>query len=301
VKDPDLDVVLEVGLRRWRKAPLLPATVREMSSSLGRLADFGADVVLDLMGNHKAGALAAITSCDRRVGLVARQRREGTSAAWLSEWVEARGEHAVDRALAVAAAVGGSDRFVGFGPEKIRAAAAGERPAGIGNGGHLVLHPGAAWESKRYPAERWGRVAADLGRSTGRPVLVSTGPGEEALAAEVERASGGVARPAEVSDLPRLVGLLADAGLVLGGDTGPLHLAHALGVKTLFLHGPTDPATHGPYRAPERALRAPVGPGSGRLDRREGRPMVDLPERLVVERALELLAVPVAALGGRPV
>jgi len=305
-RDPDLDTVLEVGLRRWRRAPLQPATVREMRSSLGGLIEFGADVVLDLMGNHKAGLLAAITSCDRRIGLRAALRREGSSAAWLSEWVDARGEHAVDRALAVTASLVGSDRFIGFGADKIRAAAGSTAAAtapGVAENAPIVIHPGAAWSSKRYPPERWGAVAAAIGRATGRPILISVGPGETALAQAVEGASGGVARRAEAEDLPSLVALLAGAVLVLGGDTGPLHLAHALGVPTLFLHGPTDPRTHGPYGAPERALRStssgPEGKRGSKLHLTSGE--VDIPEGLVVERALTLVAGPVAAPAARPV
>jgi heptosyltransferase-1 len=287
-RDPDLDEVLEVGLRRWRRSPLDAATLRELRAGLGRLNEWGADVVLDLMGNHKAGLLAAITSCDRRVGLGARLRRERSSAAWLSEWVEARGEHAVDRALAVAAAVSGSDRFVGFGPEQIRAAAEPARQSRAT--GQVVIHPGAAWASKRYPPERWGRVAATIARATGREIVVSAGPGEAALAERVEQASEGLATRADASDLPALVALLADAALVLGGDTGPLHLAHALGVPALFLHGPTDPRTHGPYGAPDRALRAAGADGAtGRYrDHRGPGAEVDIPEHLVIERALAL-------------
>src|SRR5688572_22663539 len=92
VNDRDLDDVLAVGLRRWRRAPVHPATLREMRSSIGRLAEWGPDVVLDLMGNHKAGVLAAIAASDRRIGLTARFRREPSSALWLSQWMPARGE-----------------------------------------------------------------------------------------------------------------------------------------------------------------------------------------------------------------
>ena len=286
--DPDLDQVLTVGLRRWRRAPLAPATVRETVAALVRLSAFDADVVLDLMGNHKAGALAAVTGCDRRVGLAAALRRERSSAAWLSEWVEAAGGHAVERALAVAGALGVPPDFPGFGADKILATR-GEHPPDPAERDAIVIHPGAAWSSKRYPAERWGRVAAELARRTGRRILVSAGPSETALASEVEHWSGGAAARAEAADLPRLVSLLAGAGLVLGGDTGPLHLAHALRVPALFLHGPTDPETHGPYGAPERALRGASPDAVGSRGRRAAPgPAVDVPEEVVVERALEL-------------
>jgi ADP-heptose:LPS heptosyltransferase len=129
-------------------------------------------------------------------------------------------------------------------------------------------------------------------------VVVSAGPGEGELATAVEGASGGAARRAEAPDLPRLVRLLAGAALVLGGDTGPLHLAHALDVPTLFLHGPTDPATHGPYGAPERVLcgGGSSGPPPESRSRRAGNAAgVDISEALIVERALTL-----AAESGRP-
>jgi heptosyltransferase-1 len=288
-RDPDLDSILTVGLRRWRRAPLATATLRDLRASLGQLTEFGPDVVLDLMGNHKAGALAAITSCDRRIGLAAHLRRERSSAAWLSEWVETRGDHAVERALAVAAALGVPDRFCGFGPEKIRLAAA-DAPGADPADPYFVIHPGAAWASKRYPAERWGRVAAALAARSSRRVLISAGPGEEGLAGEVERASGGAARRAVAPDLPRLVRLLAGADLVAGGDTGPLHLAHALAVPTLFLHGPTDPATHGPYGAPERVVTGRGAVCGSRASAVRAGPTagVDVAESVVVERALAL-------------
>lgn len=296
VKDPDVDDVLTVGLRRWRQAPFAARTLEELGASLGRLNDFSADVVLDLMGNHKAGVLAAIAHCDRRIGLAARLRRERSSAAWLTEWVTPRGAHAVDRALAVAAALGSSDRFVGFGRDKILAAALGVPSPFPPGHDYVVIHPGAAWASKRYPAERWGRVAAALAAGGARTVLVSVGAGEEGLAAEVERSSGGAARRAEAQDLPRLVALLKGAALVLGGDTGPLHLAHALDVPTLFLHGPTDPATSGPYGAPERALRgvsaSPAATSSRALRGAPTEAGLDVPEALVVERAMLLRRPP---------
>jgi heptosyltransferase-1 len=288
-RDPDLDEVLVVRLRRWRRSPLSRTTLRELRSSLAALEAFRPDVVLELMGNHKGGVLAAVTSCERRIGLEAGHRREPSSAMWLSERVPARGSHAVDRALSVAAALGVPREFPGFGADRILAAAAGQALS-PGETGAVVIHPGAAWPSKRYPAERWGRVAAEIGRRSGRPVLISAGPGECRLAAEVEAASGGVARPAAASDLPRLVALLAGAALVLGGDTGPLHLAHALGVPTLFLHGPTDPARHGPYGAPDRFLQDPRPRPSGTPGaERAATAAIDIPEPRVVARALALL------------
>jgi heptosyltransferase-1 len=72
--------------------------------------------------------------------------------------------------------------------------------------------------------------------------------------AAVAAASGGVVEPVPAADLPTLARELLGARLVLAGDTGPLHLAHALAVPVLAVMGPTDPRRHGPYGAPARAV-----------------------------------------------
>jgi ADP-heptose:LPS heptosyltransferase len=94
-------------------------------------------------------------------------------------------------------------------------------------------------------------------------------------------------------DLPTLAALQRRARLVLGGDTGPLHLAHALGAPVLAVHGPTDPARHGPYGAPERAVARPL-PCSF-CYRRMGATkacLATVPAAAVVARAVALLHFP---------
>jgi heptosyltransferase-1 len=122
-----------------------------------------------------------------------------------------------------------------------------------GRGPLVVLMPGAGWGAKRWPAERYARVAGELvGR--GAEVVVNVGPGEAGLAEAICRPSG--ARALECS-LSRLIELLRGARLAIGGDTGPLHLAAALGVPVVAIFGPTDPARNGPYGVPMRVLRHP--------------------------------------------
>jgi heptosyltransferase-1 len=261
---PDLDELLVVGLRRWRRRPFAAATLREAGAFAAALDRFGADLVLDLMGNHKAGVLAALTSADRRIGAARRFRREPSSALWLSEEVPLRGVHAVDRALSLLDALDVPPAPADFGgtklsplvPEPVREyLAAHPEP-------FVLLHPGAGWGNKRYPPAGWGEVARRLRAATGIPTWVGVAPGEEGLAAEVVAHAGGTggtggegaAVAVSAPDLPSFAALSRAARLVLGGDSGPLHLAHALGAPVLMLMGPTDPERNGPYGAPERAL-----------------------------------------------
>lgn len=298
---PGLDEVLPVGLRSWRHRLGRPSTWREIAATISALRAFRADAVLELMGNHKGGALARASGCRVRIGLERRARREPSSALWINRPLPARGEHAVERALSLLDGLGLPPEPVDFDgdallqPEPEAALrwldALESRP--------IVIVPGTAWGNKTYPAERWGRVARELGAATGAPVWVPAGPGEAELAAAVVAASGDAASSPGVIDLPALAALFRRARLVLGGDTGPTHLAHALGAPVLQLMGPTDPARHGPYGAPRQALaeRLPCSFCYRRFAETKAC-LLALSPRRVVERALELLASPTDGGGG---
>ena len=289
---PDLDEVLVVNLKRWRRQPFAAATVREVGNFLGALDRFAPDLVLDLMGNHKAGVLAALTLADRRIGAARPFRREPSSAVWLSQGVALRGVHAVDRALSLHDAQEIPPAPADFGGDEILPAV----PAAVGEllAAHpapfALLHPGAGWGNKRYPPAGWGEVARRLRAATGVPLWVGVAPGEESLAAEVVAASGGAATAVSAPDLPALAALSRAAALVLGGDSGPLHLAHALGAPVLLVMGPTDPERNGPYGAPERALwhRLPCSFCHRRFAETKAC-LLEIPPARVATRAAELV------------
>lgn len=112
-------------------------------------------------------------------------------------------------------------------------------PAGLG--GAVVVHPGAALPSRRWPAERWAQVVAAL---SGERVLVTGGPDEVALAEEV--AGGGAEVLAGRTSARELAGVVGAARLLVAPDTGVAHLATALGTPSVVLFGPTPPARWGP-------------------------------------------------------
>ncbi len=287
VGHPDLDQVIVVRTKRWRKQPLSAATLREVRDFGRRVAAFSADVALDLMGNHKAGAIVAMSMADRRIGLSRGDRREPSSVIWLSEGADAVGVHAVDRSLSVLAPLGLPIEPADFGGEQLfpeaRADSANGEP-------YAAILPGAGWDNKRYPTTWWGEVAAALG-ANGLESRILPGPGEEPLAEEVAAASGGRARIVGPGGLEHLTAMLRGAALVLGGDTGPVHLAHALGAPVLCLMGPTDPERNGPYRAPGGALwkRLPCSFCYKRFDEPKAC-LLEIPPSAVVDRALELMA-----------
>jgi len=283
---PDLDELLTVRLRAWGKRPFAPSTLRGLAGFLTALDRFAPDVVLDLMGNHKAGAIAALTLADRRIGAAWADRREPSSGVWINEPVVPRGTHAVDRMLSLLDALGVPPKPADFAPEKLFLTATPEPAEPF-----ALLHPGAGWGNKIYPPDRWGEAARRLRELTGISTLVAAAQGEESLAAAVEAAGGGAVRIVPAGDLPTLAALIRRSRLVLGGDSGPTHLAHALGVPVLMLMGPTDPARNGPYGAPGRAL-SKILPCSF-CHRRFGETkacLLEIPPERVALRAAEMLA-----------
>jgi heptosyltransferase I len=288
---PDLDELFVVRLRPWRRRPFAAATRRELSAALSALRRFRPDVALDLMGNHKGGALAFLSGARRRIGAGRRARREPSSALWINETVLPRGVHAVDRGLALLDALGLPPEPADFGADRLLPAALA--PPALAGEPFALLHPGAAWANKRYPPARWGEAARRLREATGLPTRVAVAPGEEALAAAVVAAADGAATPAPAPDLPTLVALTRAARLFLGADTGPTHLAHALGTPVVMVMGPTHPERHGPYGAVERALWHPLPCSFCYRRFAEVKAcLLDVPPGRVAERALALLHSP---------
>jgi lipopolysaccharide heptosyltransferase I len=310
---PDLDQLIVVRLRHWGSRPWRARTLGEIASFVAALDRFAPQVVLDLMGNHKAAAIAALSLAPRRIGHARAGRREPSSAFWLSERVPVDGSHAVDRALSLLDALGLPREPAEFGGHKLFRATTGPAAAVPGPAAppFALLHPGAGWGNKAYPPAWWGEAARRLHAATGIRTRVAAAPGEEALAAAVVAAAGGgspaapgggspaapgggsgpAAEVVAAPDLPALAALLRAAALMLGGDTGPTHLAHALGTPVLMVMGPTDPERHGPYGAPERALyrRLPCSFCYRRFDEAKAC-LLELPPERVAERAAVLLA-----------
>jgi heptosyltransferase-1 len=121
---------------------------------------------------------------------------------------------------------------------------------------YVALSPGGGWRSKCWPPDRFGALCRKICESLGIRCIVNYGPGEESLAAEVRDASGDPGPLLYNGELGPLMALLRNAVCIVGGDTGPLHLAVALGTPAVALFGPTDPARNGPYRGNDRFGKA---------------------------------------------
>jgi lipopolysaccharide heptosyltransferase I len=207
------------------------------------------DVAIDFQGLLKSAALARLSGARRVIGFTRRAAREGIAAPFYSERVDAGpGQHVIDKNLALAGALGATTDTLEFPLAPVDSAVvAAVRAAGLEH--FALINPGAAWPNKRWPPAAFGRIAARLLARHGQQSLVIWGPGERSVADEIVAASDGAARAAPPTTIRDVVALARQARLIVSGDTGPLHIAAAVGVPAVGIFGPTNPRRNGPWRA----------------------------------------------------
>jgi lipopolysaccharide heptosyltransferase I len=220
----------------------------------GQLRARAYDVAIDFQGLLKSAALARLSGARRVIGFSRRAAREAVAAPFYSERVDAEtGQHVIEKNLALAGALGATTDTLEFPLAPVESAAVAQvRASGLEQ--FALINPGAAWPNKRWPPAFFGRIAALLLERHGQQSLVLWGPGERALADEIAAASDGAARVAPETTIRDLVALARLARLVVSGDTGPLHIAAAVGVPAVGVFGPTNPRRNGPWRTEDVAI-----------------------------------------------
>lgn len=207
------------------------------------------DCAIDLQGRYRSAALSWLSGTKHRIGRDRKATREPGAALFYTDRVIPTGRHIVDMNLDLVQRAGAKWPAEVEFPLRVPEDAirqVRQKLSQEGIGAYVVVSPGGGWKSKRWPADRYGALCSELWRSHALRVVVNVGPGEEDLARDVVN-SARAARPLVVCpSLPELTSLLVEARLVVAADTGPLHLAAALGTRVVALFGATDPARNGP-------------------------------------------------------
>jgi len=259
--NPAIDRVLPFPLKAWRKNLLRPAAWGELRTAVRELRAEAFDLALDFQGLIKSAATARASGAARREGFLPAELREPFAARFYTRCLPVNRRHVVDKNLALArGAVGGEARPAEF------SLPLGKISEKLPAGDFLLASPFAGWRSKEWPLRRYAELA-ELSWSERRlPLALDCAPHQaaevEALAAQAT-AGAILAHP---SSLDELIGATRRARAVIGVDSGPLHLAAALGAPGVALFGPTDPARNGPYGQSLRVLRRAGQPTSYKRD-----------------------------------
>ena len=207
------------------------------------------DLVIDLQGLLRSGWLAWETGAATRIGF-----SNARELGWIFYThripIHTQEQHAIDRYLAVAAALGCETDRVEFPfatTEEDRAAVAKMLPEGKP---FAVLLPGTNWATKRWPIEHFAACVEPLKSRFGLQTIIAGGPGDSELAKKIDGLN-----LCGKTTLRQLVALLERAELVIANDSGPMHIASALGKPLVTPFGPTNPVRTGPYRRMDTVIR----------------------------------------------
>lgn len=216
-------------------------SLRSIQDTHRRLHE-GFDLAVDFQGLIKSALVAAFSHSERIAGFDSRQVRERPAAWFYSTRRFAESAHMVDRYLELAQSAGAASAVRSFPLPQ-------GSPEGILPSEPFVLaNPLAGWGSKQWPLERYGELGRRLRREMGLPLVLNVPP------------NAGAGWPEDtaihVSGLRGLIDATRRAAAVVGIDSGPLHLAAALGKPGVAIFGPTDPARNGPYGSPMAVLRS---------------------------------------------
>lgn len=289
---PLVDIIHIVNTRAWRNAPFAPATWGDIRSAIRELRSHNYDLAVDLQAAIRSAVLARFSRAPHRIGFA--NPREPQAKWFYTQAVETPAIHVVEQGLQLAQAITAGGTVAAEFPLACDAEArtwCDEQLQGLGAADFVLINPGAGWGAKCWPVERYGEVASALSKQ-GFHVLVNAGPGEDELADRLAAAGKGAKKIP--CSLAQLIALTRRARLLIGGDTGPVHLAAALRVPVVAIYGPTNPARNGPYGPGGtnniiKVLRSPESRTSHARHKHPEEGLLQISAEEVIEAALALL------------
>jgi len=254
---PIVDRLFFAPTKEWRKGPIRPRTLSEIHGLRTQLRSVGYNAVIDLQGGLRSAVVARMAGCQRVIGESAPREH---AASWMfNERIDTHGAHVIEQDVELASAIAGDTLQVvppalPVDPEAEAwcddfLASSGTRPTAL-------INPGAGWGAKCWPVERYAEVARGL-IVRGYRVLINAGPQEEMMADVIVKGTSGASIPLSTT-LEQLIAVTRRVNFFVAGDTGPLHLACALGRPVVGIYGPTDPSRNGPYGTCSRVLRSSI-------------------------------------------
>ena len=283
---PLVDRVYPVNVALWRQHGLSRATAADVLELIRRLRSTHFDCAIDLQGSIRSSIIGRLAGANCFAGNAA--PREIPARFLYGQKIPVGARHVVEQACELLGAV----TALPLRPASILLPQ--DTGADIWATGWIadaqstvLLAPTAGWGAKQWPPDRFAAVALALARA-GHRVLVNAPSATDAIALRVTRESAGIAEPVACS-LEQLVALVRRCRLLIAGDTGPLHLAAALGIPALGLYGPTDPARTGPWSSAAVVLRDPASVTDHRRHRTTEAGLLKIHADQVVSAALEML------------
>ena len=236
--------------------PAETRSFRSIRPIVRRIREKKFSIAIDYQGLWKSAALPFFGGTQRRIGFSSQTVREFGVPVLYTDRVHSTAAHIVAQngELSLRAGAHNGVGRVMLSVPFVQEAFVLQLLRGFSIERYVVLSPGGGWRSKCWPPDRFGALCQKIRDGLGLRCVLNFGPVEDALVAAVKTASGKAEPVPYNGSLPQLMALLRNAACVVGGDTGPLHLAVALGTPSVALFGPTDPARNGPFRSSDSSM-----------------------------------------------
>jgi len=236
----------------WKKIVNIKVTLSELKVLLKHLKKEEFDIVIDLQGLLRSGILTAGTGAPVRVGFT--EAREGSRLFYTHKVKGGRNIHAVDRYLKIADFLGCDINDICFPLPLFFNSALSTRHSALSKE-YAVIVPGARWKTKMWPPEKFGNLSGMLPLNT---VIVGSKRDVDIADKVVALSKGKAISLAGKTDLKELIEVTRGAKFVISNDSGPMHIAAALGIPVFAIFGPTDPLRTGPYGEGHTIIREAI-------------------------------------------
>ncbi|HRZ86974.1 MAG TPA: lipopolysaccharide heptosyltransferase II [bacterium] len=262
--NPHIDEVMIYERERWGDPRNLRSTVQEICAFAREIRSRHFDVVVDLQGLFYTGIITYFSGCKWRIGF--RNAREFAHIFYNHRVaVPTMDMHAIDRyfllADAVDAHVRKADFTIAVSREDKEFVSAFLRDAGVSGDGKplIAINPSARWITKQWQMEKFAELSDALARHMNATIiLIGSNADRELVARLIEKMHTVPVNATGKTSLKQLVELLGRADLLISNDTGPMHIACAVGTPVLGLFGPTDPRRTGPFGFGHAVIRKDI-------------------------------------------
>jgi heptosyltransferase-1 len=270
----------------WSRSPMSATTLRSVLDLRRALRRERYDLVVDMQGTLRSAVIGWMAGGQQFAGYS--DPRESLAASFYRTKRRRSGRHVIEQGAGLLGEACG----IALEPDAVDLPhdewADNWAADLVGDRRICVLAAGAGWGAKRWPVEKYGALAREL-HAMGLEVVVNAPRKDDALAAEIISASGNAAEMV-VCNVTGLIALMRRATLLVGGDSGPTHMAAALGVPLVALFGPTDPVRNGPWGpGAKTVLRNPASATSYKHVVAVDAGLANIPVQAVVEAVRGLI------------
>lgn len=245
-------------LQKTYKEEGIIAALNFLSSFGKKLKNYHFDIAIDFQTLFKSGIITRLSGAPERIGF---DKWRELNKLFTNKRIKSNKGHTVDKYLDLVELAGGKADStpvkIYYSKEEGDYVDGFLKEEGLHGKKWVAINPGASWTSKLWGGERYAKLCDLLSESQVPHVLV-WGPGEEKIVEEICQMAGNKPLVAPPTTITQLACMLERSSLYVGGDTGPMHMAVAMGTAVVGIFGPSDPERNGPYGEGHKVLQADI-------------------------------------------